>query len=446
MALFQEKKRADMKMKRKVIVKHALALWGIMLGMESQGLSLISPTRARIVEIQQAIQIYRMVNNGKFPDSLDELAQPIRDDAEPLLKKEDLLDSWGDPFEYLLDGHQYIIRSSGPDKKMGTVDDIFDGYPKSYVESWQAKHDQTVAEQETNTVQGVTAGTGQSPAGTKKVTPSRVPVTNRQHTYERLEPTPPWKILLRVGVIVVGVMAVWRCFRKGKQESGIKAAIRFILECVAVFLAIIWLYIIVVGAYYTWAHKRKHPHPSTTRINAQMTDIRLAIDIYWGKHDLKYPASLDELAQFAYNHMSLGKPLLKEGDLIDRWGEPFAYETDGEGWYIIRSSGPDKVMGTADDIFRGEPQKYVDEAIQKARLTPAVVRPETNAVQEATAGAVQSPAGTQKVTPSRIPVTGTQPSSEPDETKNTPWQLLLLIGIIAISTIMAWRYFRKKEK
>ena len=186
--------------------------------------------------------------------------------------------------------------------------------------------------------------------------------------------------------------------------------------------------------------------PHMPKIKIQMLDIRIAIEVYWGKHDLEYPVSLDELAQFAYNHMSLGKPLLKEGDLIDPWGEPFAYETDGRLCFIIQSSGPDRTMGTADDIFEGYPPKYVEEARQKAKDIPAVVRQETNAVLEATAGAVQSPAGTKKVTPNRVPVTATQPSSEPDETKNTPWQLPLFIGITAISAIMVWYCFKKRKR
>jgi len=117
----------------------------------------------------------------------------------------------------------------------------------------------------------------------------------------------------------------------------------------------------------------------------KMSVIRLAIITYTALHlnsDDILPISLDELFQCATTNKSLA--FLLEVGLLDAWGEPFAYETDGRNWYIIQSSGPDRTMGTADDIFRGEPQKYVDEAIQKASLTPAVIRQETNAVQEAT--------------------------------------------------------------
>jgi len=192
----------------------------------------------------------------------------------------------------------------------------------------------------------------------------------------------------------------------------------------------------------------KAGQPYINTIHTQMADIRLAIEIYWGKHDLKYPASLDELAQFAYKHLDFGKyPLLKEGDLIDRWGEPFAYETDGEGWYIIRSSGPDRIMGNTDDVIYGWPPECMYEARRKAKETPAVVRQETNTVQGVTVGAVQPPVAIEKTQPNRVPVITTQPLSEPDETKNTPWQLLLLIGIIAIiGAITAWRCFRKKRE
>jgi len=153
---------------------------------------------------------------------------------------------------------------------------------------------------------------------------------------------------------------------------------------------------------------------------------------------------LDALAQFAYKYLDFGQLLLKEGDLIDPWGEPITYETDGEGWYIVRSSGPDKVMGTADDAIQGWPPEYVAEARRKAKETPAVVRQETNAVPKATTKTTWSFFGAKKTPSNRIPVTGGQSSTESAETENTPWKLPLLIGLIAFAgAITAWR-FRKK--
>ena len=181
--------------------------------------------------------------------------------------------------------------------------------------------------------------------------------------------------------------------------------------------------------------------PNSTRMGI----IRSAIITYMAMHDGELPVSWDELIQCATTNKSLDY-LLKE-DLLDTWGEPFAYESDGRNWYIIQSSGPDRTMGTADDIFRGEPQKYVDEAVQKASLIPAVVRQETNAVQAATTKTTWSFFGAKKTPSNRTPVTGGQSPTDPPEPKTTPWKLPLLLGIIAIAgAITAWRYFRKKTR
>ena len=83
----------------------------------------ISQPRAQLAMIEQAVQIYAMVHNGKFPESLNDLIKGT-DDASPLLKKEYLLDPWGEPIEYERDGRTFIIRSSGPDREMGTEDDF----------------------------------------------------------------------------------------------------------------------------------------------------------------------------------------------------------------------------------------------------------------------------------------------------------------------------------
>ena len=74
---------------------------------------------------------------GNPPQSVEELTQPIGD-REALLKPSDLLDAWGVPFQITLafgaevtgirqdhgEKYQWDIRSSGPDKKMDTKDDI----------------------------------------------------------------------------------------------------------------------------------------------------------------------------------------------------------------------------------------------------------------------------------------------------------------------------------
>lgn len=84
---------------------------------------LISLPRAQIARIEQVVQIYAITHNGKFPESLNDLIKGTSDTSS-LLRKEDLLDSWGEPIGYECDGRTFIIRSSGPDREMGTEDDI----------------------------------------------------------------------------------------------------------------------------------------------------------------------------------------------------------------------------------------------------------------------------------------------------------------------------------
>ena len=391
-----------------------------------------------------------MDHRGKLPASLDELFQFASNNYKygnkPLLKKEDLIDSWGEPIEYIRDGRRYALWSSGPDKKMGTKDDVYDGSPTLYKAVWEAKYAQAIAQQETNTVQGATAGAIQPPVGVGETQPNSVPaITASNYTfeavthylYECLKATPPEKILLYIGVIVVGVMAVLRCFRKGKRESGIKSAIRFILECIAVYLATTLLFIATVGAYDMWRYKRKHPHPRTPSINIQMSIINTAI-IGYEAQEGKLPVSLDVLTQRPYG--------LKKETLVDPWGEVIRYEYSGEENFIIWSSGPDKKTGTADDRFDGYPKSYVES--WRAKLMQSAEEQETNTVQGATAGTAQLPASVGKTPSNSLPVTTTQPTAKPDnpaETKTTPWKLPLLVGIAAIiGTMAAWRCFRRK--
>ena len=212
-----------MKVIRKQIARHILVLLGIIQGVECQGLSISSSTartRENIRGIEHAIDIYALEHDNKPPDSLDVLIRPARNNSQPLLEKELLTDSWGEPIEYVLDGHQYIIRSSGADRAMGTADDIIQGYPPAYVDEAKRSVRETpaVVRQKTNAVQAATGETAQPTAGVGKVTTKRVPVTFTQSPAETDEPakekTAPWKILLLIGGTVLGAMAAWRCFRK----------------------------------------------------------------------------------------------------------------------------------------------------------------------------------------------------------------------------------------
>ncbi|MBP5321544.1 MAG: type II secretion system protein GspG [Kiritimatiellae bacterium] len=83
----------------------------------------ITVTRGSIETIEQAIQMFSMKHNGKFPDTLEELTQGT-DDSPGLLKEGALNDSWGTPFSYTKQGKRFKIVSAGPDLEIGTDDDI----------------------------------------------------------------------------------------------------------------------------------------------------------------------------------------------------------------------------------------------------------------------------------------------------------------------------------
>ena len=86
--------------------------------------SKVTATRTSIANIGTALQAFE-VTAGKFPDSLDELTVATESRAA-LLKKDNLADSWGNPFQYKKTSKfEYEIRSAGPDGQMNTEDDIF---------------------------------------------------------------------------------------------------------------------------------------------------------------------------------------------------------------------------------------------------------------------------------------------------------------------------------
>ena len=80
-------------------------------------------TRASISAIDTAVNLYE-TSTSRMPKSLDELCVGI-DGMPPLLKKNQLNDSWGTPFSYSKKGeYEYEIRSGGKDMTLNTEDDI----------------------------------------------------------------------------------------------------------------------------------------------------------------------------------------------------------------------------------------------------------------------------------------------------------------------------------
>jgi hypothetical protein len=81
------------------------------------------PTRRQIGLIEKAIHIYAMENNGQFPNTIEDLVTGTADHPG-LIEKGNLIDNWGTPYDYLKIGKKIRISSAGPDRKMGTEDDM----------------------------------------------------------------------------------------------------------------------------------------------------------------------------------------------------------------------------------------------------------------------------------------------------------------------------------
>jgi hypothetical protein len=88
------------------------------------------PEKARndLAEINSAITVYMIVNDGRPPASLDELVRPTADYPDGFLGRNELpTDPWGRVYAYKVEGaEQYVVWSFGPDgvDDGGTGDDI----------------------------------------------------------------------------------------------------------------------------------------------------------------------------------------------------------------------------------------------------------------------------------------------------------------------------------
>ena len=202
-----------MKKKRKINAKQITILFGIMLGIECFGRTIVFPINLKMSRISLSVTVYR-VQEGKFPDSLDELTRPTGSTSS-LLGKEDLIDPWREPIGYEYTdsvGDGFILWSSGPDRKIGTADDIVSGF-LPLVEDWKARQTPAVVSQITNAVQKVTPGPAQPPAkvGGAKPSPARREKQsgdgNEQSGIEEEGKTKPHR-LWRYAVIPLGLLAV----------------------------------------------------------------------------------------------------------------------------------------------------------------------------------------------------------------------------------------------
>ena len=80
-------------------------------------------TYRSIVTIEQAIQTYEIVT-GSNPKSIEDLTSPVGSFKNGILKKNALNDGWATPFQLKFNGDDFEIRSAGPDRVMGSADDL----------------------------------------------------------------------------------------------------------------------------------------------------------------------------------------------------------------------------------------------------------------------------------------------------------------------------------
>ncbi len=79
-------------------------------------------TRTSIATIEQSARMFE-IRTGKYPDSIDQLMQPMGD-RPPLLDKKSMNDQWGNPFVFKKTANFIEIRSAGKDGAMNTQDDL----------------------------------------------------------------------------------------------------------------------------------------------------------------------------------------------------------------------------------------------------------------------------------------------------------------------------------
>ena len=80
-------------------------------------------TRRSIEAVQEAVVIYAARHNGHVPVTLGELTHSTNE-QNGLLNERGLTDCWGTLIKYETQLNSFTITSAGPDKKMGTEDDI----------------------------------------------------------------------------------------------------------------------------------------------------------------------------------------------------------------------------------------------------------------------------------------------------------------------------------
>ena len=86
----------------------------------------IQTAKVELGLLSQSLKRYEMISNV-LPAALDALSnKPSDADAEwvKMLDKPIAKDPWGSPYEYSVNGSEFVLKSIGPDRQTGTADDI----------------------------------------------------------------------------------------------------------------------------------------------------------------------------------------------------------------------------------------------------------------------------------------------------------------------------------
>ncbi len=86
----------------------------------------IQQAKVELGMLSQSLKRYEMMMNA-LPAALDALSnKPNEADAEwvKMLDKPIAKDPWGNPYEYSVNGSEFVLKSMGPDRQSSTADDI----------------------------------------------------------------------------------------------------------------------------------------------------------------------------------------------------------------------------------------------------------------------------------------------------------------------------------
>lgn len=94
-------------------------IWNALVG------SQLDTAKAQMSNIGQAVDIYKMQNGSRLPDTLEELAAENPKTGKPYIERIPK-DPWGNPYDFAdLDKGDFELSSWGPDGQPDTDDDIY---------------------------------------------------------------------------------------------------------------------------------------------------------------------------------------------------------------------------------------------------------------------------------------------------------------------------------